>query len=262
MGTVNIEYETKTIRAKGKGGVALMYKKSGLEGFSPEVLGLGNIGAKSKQIGVIAVIFDLSGFTNFCGQVDPHLSMPRFLSGFLNWLFKEIRSELELRRFEEEIALYSEVPFFAKFMGDGVLFLWNTKNMNDIMICNIITTLRDVCMKYDSDFVPKIKGHLSYFPTSLRCGVACGNVCSVGNGEDYVGPCINIASRLQKLSSLGFCISRRGIDFEEGMPRKNAKELVVKSVPIRGIGEEELVIIEKSEFENLSPKEKVLFKDV
>jgi len=262
MGTVNIKYQRKNITVRGKSVVGLMYKKSGLKEFSPEVLGLENIGAESKQIGVIAAAFDLSGFTSFCGQVDPHLSMPRFLKEFLDWLFEEIKSELELRRLGEEIAFYSEVPFFAKFMGDGVLFLWNTRNMDNIMICNIVTMLSDVCLKYGRDFVPKITGHLSYFPKSLRCGVACGNVCSVGNGEDYVGPCINIASRLQKLSNLELCISRRGIDFEEGMVRGDVKTYVVKSVPIRGIGEEELVIVQKSDFEKLSPEEKELFKDV
>jgi len=262
MGTVNIKSKRKTIKVKGKTKLGIIYEKSKLEEFGPEVLGLGYIGAKSRQISVIAGAFDLSGFTDFCSQVDPYLSTPRFLNEFLNWIFEKIKSELKLRSIGEEIAFYSELPFFAKFMGDGVLFLWNRKNMDDIMICNIVTVLEDVCTKYEYDFVKKITGILSYFPKRLRCGVASGNVCSVGNGEDYVGPCINIASRLLKLSNLEICISRRGIEFEEGMTRATRKEHIVKSLPIRGIGEEELVIVVKSDFEDLPPEEKAIFKEV
>ena len=262
MGTINIKYEKKEVTVRGKAGLGVIYRDSALKEFSPVRLGLGDIGAKSGQFAVIAALFDLAGFTNFCGQVDPHLSVPRFLKEFLDWLFEEIKSQLELQKSGEEIAFYSEVPFFAKFMGDGVLFLWDTKDMDMIMICNIVLILREVCSRYGSDFVPKIKRHLSYVPKNLRCGVACGMVCSVGNGEDYVGPCINIASRLQKLSNLEFCISRRGIDFEEGMRKVRARKYMVKSVPIRGIGGDELVIVRKSDFEKLSDKDQALFKDV
>ena len=34
-------------------------------------------------------------------------------------------------------------------------------------------------------------------------------VISIGGGRDYVGSCINIASRLQKLSDLTFCFFKR-----------------------------------------------------
>ena len=143
-----------------------------------------------------------------------------------------------------------------------MLFLWNTENMEMYMICNIVIELRNICNKYSIDFTPKMKRHLSYIPKSLRCGIACGTVCSVGNGEDYVGPCINIAARLQKLSNLGLCISKRGIDFEKGMIKETAKQYIVKSVSIRGIGEEELVIVQKVDFERLPKNEQALFGDV
>ena len=77
-----------------------------------------------------------------------------------------------------------------------------------------------------------------------------------------MGPCINIASRLQKLSNLGICVSIRGIDFEEGMRKETAEKYMVKSVPIRGIGKGELVIVQKWEFEKLPKRDKVIFKDV
>lgn len=262
MGSINIESGLKEVRKKGKIKVVDLYSKAKLKKFNPLVLGLGNIGTRSRHIDVIAAVFDLSGFTKFCSQVDPHLSMPLFLDMFLNWLFDEIKAQFEEERHREGVRLYTDLPFFAKFNGDGVLFLWNTEKMNMDKICNVAVLFRNICSKYGSFFLPKVKRHLPYVPTSLRCGLARGQVCSVGNGEDYVGACINIASRLQKLSNIGFCFSKRGIDFEKGMIQETAKNYMVKRVSIRGIGRDELVVVRKPEFERLSKRDKAIFKDV
>jgi len=262
MGTIKIKYEAQKVKLGGKSQVCNLYQAAELKKFSPAVLGLGNIGARSRQIGVIAAVFDLSGFTNFCSQVDPHLSLPRFLKEFLDWLFESIKSEFEDKRFSQGILLYADLPIFAKFMGDGILLLWKTENIGMVEICNVVIALRDICDEYSSAFVPKIKKHLSNVPSSLRCGVARGQVCSVGNGEDYVGPCINIASRLQKLSNLGFCFSKRGIDYEDGMTKENAQDYIVKSASIRGVGRAELVVVPKYEFGKLLKRDKALFKNV
>lgn len=262
MGSTNIKYKRKRVNVKGKTRIYELYEEDELRKFGPAVLGLGDIGQKAKRIDVIAAVFDLSGFTDFCCQVDPHLSMPIFLKEFLSWLFEDIKSKFEQERFEEGILLYTNLPFFTKFTGDGVLFLWSTEDMDVKLICNVVVLLRNICRRYDSVFVPKMSKRLSHIPKSLRCGIACGTVCSVGNGEDFVGPCINIATRLQKISNLGICISNRGIDFEEGMLKKTAEQYMVKSVSIRGIGEDELVIVEKGEFEMLPEEEKALFSGV
>lgn len=260
MGTINIETVRQEVKVEGKTGFRDLYPEAELERFSPAVLGLGDVGARSRQIGVIAAVFDLSGFTNFCSQVDPHLSLPRFLKEFLNWLFESIKSQFEEKRFSQGILLYANLPFFAKFMGDGVLFLWDAENMTMKKICNVMVSLSNICDQYRSVFLPKIRKHLSDVPKSVRCGVARGQVCSVGNGEDYVGPCINIASRLQKLSNLGFCFSYRGIDLEEGMLKETAKAYIVKRASIRGVGRDELVVVEEYEFGKLSKKDKAVFK--
>jgi len=83
----------------------------------------------------------------------------------------------------------------------------------------------------------------------------------VGNGEDYVGPCINIAARLQKLSALTFCFSRRGFDIEQHMPEETAAKYVLKYVPLRGIGDNELVWVRAEELNGLQDEEKALFRN-
>ncbi len=94
----------------------------------------------------------------------------------------------------------------------------------------------------------------------MRCGIARGIVYSVGNGDDYVGPCINLASRLQKLSSLTFAFSRKGFDYETYMPANRSTKYCVKEVQIRGIGDRELVCLLKDEYNQLPEEEKRKFK--
>jgi len=223
------------------------------------VLRLGDICLPSKEVEALAAVFDLSGFTNFCSKVDPHLSVPEYLSRFLYWLFDEIRTEFTAKGYHKSKALWAELPFLAKFSGDGVLFLWDTSNMTETRICNIVVSLLCICREYRNTFYREIKMVVGSPPKVLRCGIARGRVFSVGNGQDYVGSCINIASRLQKLSDLTFCFSQRGFDIEQDMEEVNRRNFVEKLVTLRGIGEE-LVWILKKEFNNLPEKERELFR--
>jgi len=264
MGTIGIKPVRKKVQIKSRTRVLPLYGQADLKKFNPARLGLGNIGANSRQIDAIAVVFDLSGFTEFCSRADSHLRMPVFLKEFLEWLFERIRSGIVIQRFEEGVRTYTYLPFFAKFMGDGVLFLWDTKNMNEDRICNVVIQMDNISKEYGIDFVPQIRKRVTYVPEMLRCGVARGQVCSVGmgKGQDYVGQCINLASRLQKYSGLRFCCWGIGIDMEGGMLKSTVEKYTIKIVEIRGIGREELVIMRKDEFEELSEEDKGSFRDV
>lgn len=213
----------------------------------------------SKEVEALAVVFDLSGFTNFCGKVDPHLSVPEYLSNFLYWLFDEVRTEFTAKVYRKSKALWSELPFLAKFLGDGVLFLWDTSNMTETRICNIVVSPLCICREYRNTFHREIKTVVGSPPKVLRCGIARGGVFFVGNSQDYVGSCINIASRLQKLSDLTFCFSQTGFDIEQDMEEVNRRNFVEKLVTLRGIGEQ-LVWVLKKEFNNLPEKERELFR--
>ncbi len=261
MGRITLEEQHKIVEVEGgqKRIKLLTLANEQFDRFNPDVLGLGDIGLPSVQVEALAAIFDLSGFTNFCSQVDPHLAVPEYLSRFLDWLFGEIKEGSVKESHEEEKILWASLPFLAKFTGDGVLFLWDARNMGGAEICNVITSLWEICGNYVRKFYPIIRKEVAQPPKVLRCGVSRGLVFSAGNGEDYVGPCINIAARLQKLSSLTFCFSRRGFDIEKHMPEETAAKYVLKSVSLRGIGEDELVWVRKEEFDGLQDEEKVFF---
>jgi hypothetical protein len=262
MGRIVLEEQHTTVSLEGgqKSIKLVTLASEEFDRFNPSALDLGDISLPSSQVEALAAMFDLSGFTTFCSQVDPHLAVPEYLSRFLNWLFDEIRKGLLRESKEDEKVLWASLPFLAKFTGDGVLFLWDTKNMGGAEISNVVTSLWEICANYVAVFYPIIRRLVTQPPKVLRCGMSRGMVFSVGNGEDYVGPCINVAARLQKLSLLTFCLSRRGFDIEKHMPEETAAKYILKSVALRGIGDDELVWVRGEEFDELPDEEKTLFR--
>jgi hypothetical protein len=134
-------------------------------------------------------------------------------------------------------------------MGDGILFLWETDELSEVEIINIVVSMFEICKNYQKDFLKKITKKIVNPPSKLRCGIARGTIYTVGNGNDFVGPCINMSARLQKLNTLSFCFSRRGLNPEIN---EYLSELVVTKITnIRGIGSEELVCVLKDEYDQL-----------
>lgn len=251
-------FQTKIIEIQKNGKPFTIIEKNNFESFTEEILGLGKIDIKSDTVNALSVMFDLDGFTNFCKQIDPHLAVPEYLNEFLKWIFKEIRVELTNSKHPEGYEAWATLPFLSKFLGDGILFLWNTDSMSDDEIQNIVISMHEICQKYRGEFLPSISSKIISPPSKLRCGIARGAIYSVGNGNDFVGPCINVSARLQKLNSLSFSFSRRGINPSD-MSANYSKLFVVKKVDIKGIGSEELVCILKSEFDKLEKVDKSKF---
>jgi class 3 adenylate cyclase len=251
---VSIEVKGKKVR---------VLSKTALDRFSTGLLGLGDITLSSRAVDAIAAVFDLEGFTHFCKQIEPHLSVPVFLSEFLDWLMTQLKEEMTNRQHDEGATLWSPLPFFVKFLGDGILVLWDSSAMGDVERRNIIVSAQSICRKYSSAFVKTLKKKLVDPPPLLRCGLARGTVFSVGDGSDYVGSCINMASRLQKLPGTTFAFNRRGFVLEGADVNEYfSKRLIVKDVAVRGIGDHELVAILKKEFEAMQPDDKGQFRDL
>ena len=224
--------------------------------FNSSILGLGNIERKGTYKQVLAAFFDLEGFTDFSNQVDAHLVIAEFLNHYLSWLFSTIAEVFKEGESDGRVRVWGSLPFYAKFLGDGILFMWDTNlSGGDAGIRNIVGQLYRITLRYSKECLPDVRKHVSKPPSRLRCGVARGQIVSVGDGHDFVGPCLNIASRLQKISTLSFAVSRRGIDLSK------VKAFVLKQVALRGIGSGELIFVIKSEFDKLPTIEKQQFKD-
>ena len=255
----------KYVEVEREGSPFNALSKAHFERFSPKLLGLGKIAARSPRRDVLAAIFDLEGFTSFCAQEDPQLFVAQYLEKFLDWLFTCIASQFKKESIDDKVLIWGSLPFFAKFTGDGVLFLWDTNlSIGERGIGNTLCCLFDVCTKYVSEFLPTISSQATMVPQRLRVGISCGEVCPIGGGHDFVGPCINKASRLQKLGGLPFAVSRKGIDPLTAFIPKEYCKMVVTKTKIRGIGESELVIVYHAHLNALNPEERnqfVIVKD-
>ncbi|MDX6769899.1 MAG: hypothetical protein SF051_10225 [Elusimicrobiota bacterium] len=203
------------------------------DSFNTSLLGLGDIKADSKSSDAIAAFFDLEGFTNFSKQIEPHLSVPLFLSSFLGWLLDAIKQAVTEEKVPQGVKMWGPLPFFVKFMGDGLLVLWDLADTNEYARLNIVVGMERICRDYKKEFLPTMTGRVVDPPPALRCGLARGMVYSVGDGNDYVGSCINMAARLQKIPGTTFAVNRRGFDLEQMKPEHAfRKKIVIVQCPL------------------------------
>lgn len=260
MGTLKLKYSRVVVTEEyGQPSSLNTLKPNEFKQFNVALLGLGEVNKQASLTNALAAVFDLEGFTDFCSQIDPQLVVPEFLSDFLVWLFESIRTKFTEKETEDVVRLWGSLPFFGKFTGDGALFLWDTDLSGGLTgIGNIAWNLKKICEDYAENLQPRLAESCAKIPKRLRVGIARGQVLSVGDGNDFVGPCINMASRLQKLYSLSFAVSRRGFD-----PNKCFKhiksQLVQKKLQIPGVGEDEPVLLLSKEFATLSEEEKAQF---
>lgn len=248
-------------REKSDNGLHISLPKSQFEKFSASLLGLGDIASQpsgTEKFDALAAVFDLQGFTSFFDVRDPQTTVPDFIDRFLCWFFDELKSQFTKRKIGEDVLLWTYLPVFAKFMGDGVLLIWripkDERSGGALAIGNIVARLHQITRSYRDKFLPSIINDFRDPPPMLRCGGAFGQVMSVGNECDFIGPCINVASRLQKFAGLSFAFSRHGCDPAKCFRGQWKDMFVQKKARLRGIAKEELILVEKEEFSNL-PRE-------
>ncbi|MBL7032213.1 MAG: hypothetical protein ISR97_03415 [Nitrospira sp.] len=260
MGNIDLKY---TKNKETKGDIEYTYNtitNEEFEQFNVGLLDLGTITQKSYVKNALVAVIDLEGFTDFCNQIDNHLVIPEFLSEFLTWLFKVMKDKFLKQKTKSNVHLWGSLPFFGKFTGDGALFLWDTDlSVGMTGIGNIALNMESICNDYKFKLYPLLSKSFAKMPVRLRVGIARGQVLSIGGGNDFVGPCINLASRLQKISSLSFAISRRGFDPEECF-KEYASDYIVKKIPIQGISNDEPILILETHYDALSPEEKKQFR--
>jgi class 3 adenylate cyclase len=248
--------------AHGRGNSPKLLDNETVRKFNPSMLELGDINTPCREKEAIAAVFDLTGFTNFCNQVDAYLAIPRFLNDFLEWFFSNIRNRLTEDDLGESVTLWTGLPIMVKFLGDGLMLLWDAQKMSEEQICRLAGTLYQICVAYRTEFYPRMSMLVNKPPGILRCGVARGKVYGIGNDKEYVGHCINNASRLSRLGALTFCFPHRGFQVREHMPAEFRHVFVPKYVSIRGVGDNELVWVVKEEYNRLPEKNREMFRSL
>jgi class 3 adenylate cyclase len=227
-------------------------RKIAFDKFGPKIVGLADLTKKKRTFEGLAVILDLEGFTAFCDQTDPHHEVPQFLERFVEWLFRQIKQGLLDEEDGDEVILTSHLPIFGKFLGDGVLLLWDVGEVSSEGRKNIVRAFDVIVNDYLRDFLKNNRKDFTRPPSMLRCGIAQGQVSSIADGNDYVGMCINIASRLQKLraDTFSFGFRKKGLERKVGDGWYDHFTLI--RIPIRGISQPELVYVFRSDFNALS----------
>lgn len=234
--------------------------------FNSSILGLGDIMREGTSVEALAAMYDLEGFTAFCGQDDSHLFVHEFLEMFLSWLFEQTAQSFTREEQGDQVLIWGRLPFFAKFLGDGVLFIWDTNPANDRIrgdkaIGNIVLSLLKNSFAYQAEFLPMARKRFAAPPQRLRCGIARGRVLSIGDGQDFVGPCINLASRLQKLPPLSFAVSAKGFNIKNALHPDDVHHFVSKQVRVRGLKVPQLVYVLADEVKKLTAAEREEFQD-
>lgn len=278
----SIPYERVSPAADGEPFFDLVTNPDDFARFGPSLVQNPVVGGEvPTRADVLAVVFDLEGFTRFCSQRDPQTFVPRFVGDFTDWFFQQIRSQLlfhsggpaadSVQTEDGKYQLCAPPPFFAKFLGDGFLCLWAADRdlirrdlpddadeglvENELRgdLTNTLAVIQDVRRSY-SDYQKTLREHYVNVPSRLRLGAAVGLVTALSNGRDFVGPCINQASRLEKLGPLGMAVDCAGFPnaFVDapGLERMFTKQ----TVDIRG-GEQTRVLVDAKEWDSLTEEE-------
>jgi class 3 adenylate cyclase len=257
MDSPSFQYFDKRI----DGGTHIALSKQQFDAFDASLLWVPKACTETvdgERFDALAAIFDLQGFTSFFDVRDPFATVPEFIEKFLQWLFETLRAEFSKKLVGDTVLLWSYLPMFAKFMGDGVLLLWSIptdqRHGGAPAIGNIVARLHRTCVSYRDTFRPSISETFSDSPATLRCGGAFGQIAAVGDRHDYVGPCINVAARLQKLATLSFAFSRHGCDPDRCFKGEWRDVFTPAIVQIRGIHRAEPILIDVKEFESIPLK--------
>jgi len=226
-------------------------------------------GRASHPKNAVALLYDLEGFSQFFNQPDVQDYVPVFLNhisaamgvclfgGTEYWT-----DNMTLRPLEVQVA-------HEKFTGDGALYiLLPEAGESDFPsstlpnLCNRLWNLKQHfgnVVKRCLEDVPVVQ-----VPRSIRFGLSRGSVFELRKpgttATEYIGFCINLASRLQKYCrELGFIASARLMLPDDIITAHDYVKVV--ATQINGFANE-IVLVDRDEYVELSDERRdSLFRD-
>jgi class 3 adenylate cyclase len=218
----------------------------------------------------LALIFDISGFTNFFNKPDIHYYMTSYINQVIDcveviiWGGKSFW--LENPPPGDELPLPHK-PILRKFLGDGMLYVWEddeSRYMSSpdfkVMLINRLWNLQmrfQEVNKRLNEIIPIID-----LPQTIKVGIAQGSIFKLTEADgtiDCIGPCINLASRLVKYCpELNFIASAR-LNLHKTHLEDNGYTKTI-ATELRSF-ENEIVIVDKSDFSGVNEVDRLrLFK--
>ncbi|MCK4598263.1 hypothetical protein KAU37_00335 [Candidatus Bipolaricaulota bacterium] len=218
----------------------------------------------------VALIYDLTGFSQFFNQPDVQNYVPTFLNcvseamgiclfgGEAYWQSKNSKIVAPDVRVAHE-----------KFTGDGALYiLLPPSGSSDFKaselqyLCNSLWNLKRNFNKVVSRSLERVP--VVEVPRGIRFGVSRGSVYELQKpgtvAREYIGFCINLASRLQSYCrDLGFIASARLMLSDKELTKHGYIKVI--ATQIRGFPSE-LVLVDNKEYTALSDETRSqLFRD-
>ncbi|MBW8849296.1 MAG: hypothetical protein JF600_00820 [Xanthomonadales bacterium] len=215
----------------------------------------------SKPKNSVALMYDLEGFSKFFNQPDVQDYIPSFLNHVSNAVSVCLYGGTAYWMDEDEHRTLSALDLrvsHEKFMGDGALYIllpptgetdFDQRSLQ--ILCNRLWNLKNNFPKIITkalDDVPVVE-----VPQRIRFGLSRGAVYELKkkdtSAREYIGFCINQASRLQSYCpELGFIASARLRISEKELKEHGYRKVV--ATKIKGFPNE-LVVVDGEEFDEL-----------
>lgn len=218
----------------------------------------------------LALVFDISGFTNFFNKPDLQSYITKYINEIIECVETTIYGGFDYwTDTPEELPPLPLKPSLRKFLGDGMLYIWedsDNKISGDpyfkLELLNRLWNLQRYFQTVNEKLYDDIP--IGDLPKTIKIGIAQGTVYRLieeDGSQDFIGPCINLASRLVKycpeinfICSARLDISKKDLD-QEGYCKIIALEL--KSF------ENEIVIVDKNDYQKLIEEDRDrLFKEI
>lgn len=135
---------------------------------------------------VLAAIIDMRGFSAFCEQ--PQIESP-YTCGLMYAFYQIVEQRFNKYR-----------PDLIKYLGDGVLTLWETTYEDRPAALSVaLNGLRELQDQWD--IVRRAPQFSHGAPNEVAVGLSFGLASQIPGAEDYIGRPINVASRLCSVCS-------------------------------------------------------------
>ncbi len=206
----------------------------------------------------IALITDLQGFSAFFNQPWAQAYVPDYLDMVLKAVSTVLLGGEKFWSDHETLEPLLH-PVHQKFLGDGVLYLWTPPAGKDDFSNEFVAQLTNRLWFLKNEFPAINKACTGHIPSSfklppkIRFGLARGRIYELtrkdSSEKEYMGFCINLASRLQSYcNDLGFIASANLNISQATLDRIGFIKVV--ATKIKGF-QRETVIIDRCEYENL-----------
>lgn len=196
-----------------------------------------------------ALVYDLEGFSRFANQPDAARYVPRLLN-VITSIFTDAIAGGNFW-WDARTRGWSPIPGLLqrKFLGDGELILFeNEKGLQGDAVTNFLNRFFNVAVSYNEirDRLEEC-APLAILPTGIRIGLARGSLYELpwqkGEAREYVGVCINLASRLQNYCpGIPFIASARSEMNKEHLAKHGWERIY--AINVKGFSAEAVLVTE------------------